>query len=218
MSKQGEGSAFVVYLETKAAAGTEPPVEVRSPIMATLRTADGNGNPHASAADTVRNGFTADPSDQRQEVSIVDRKAFDVLLVEDNLINQKVLAKQLRKANCTVAIANHGEEALAILERSTYWNEATTGNGQVGNASKQIPLDVVLMDIEMPVMDGLQCTKQIRALQEKGVITSHIPIIATTANARQEQKDSIIAAGIDSILVKPFNIEQLMLSIQELIT
>jgi len=76
---------------------------------------------------------------------------------------------------------------------------------------------VVLMDIEMPVMNGLQCTKQIRILQDKGVIAGHIPIIATTANARQEQKDVIFAAGVDRILVKPFTIEELMLSIRELI-
>jgi CheY-like chemotaxis protein len=54
-------------------------------------------------------------------------------------------------------------------------------------------------------------------LQREGVVAGHIPIIATTANARQEQKDSMFAAGIDRILAKPFTIEELMLSIGELI-
>jgi CheY-like chemotaxis protein len=73
------------------------------------------------------------------------------------------------------------------------------------------------MDIEMPVMNGLQCTKQIRLLQGKGIVTSHVPIIATTANARQEQRDNVFAAGVDRILVKPFTIDELMLSIRELV-
>jgi len=158
-----------------------------------------------------------DPIDRLEEVALASTEGFHVLLVEDNLINQKVLARQLHKAKCTVTIANHGEEVLAILEQSTYWNHDAVNGVQIEHASKRIPLQVVLMDIEMPAMDGLQCTKQIRLLQNKGVITGQVPIIATTANARQEQKDRVFAAGADRILVKPFTIDEIMLLIRELV-
>lgn len=98
-----------------------------------------------------------------------------VLLVEDNIINQTVLKKQLQKAGCTVDVANHGLEALGTLTEKRF--------------------DVVLMDMQMPVMDGLTCTAEIRKRQERGLIPSPLPIIAVTANVRQEQIESALAAG-----------------------
>lgn len=113
---------------------------------------------------------------------------YHILLVEDNLVNQKVLSKQLRKAGCTVHVANHGEEALARLEESKLW---------MGN-SNGIELEIVLMDLEMPVMDGLTCARQIRILQQKGMLVRHVPLIAVTANAREEQIEISMAAGMVS--------------------
>lgn len=101
-----------------------------------------------------------------------------VLLVEDNLINQQVLVKQLKKAGCFVDVANHGLEALSVLE------------------TKPKSFDVVLMDMEMPVMDGLTAIREIRRRQrEEHVLAEHLPIIAVTANVRQEQIDTAINAG-----------------------
>lgn len=73
------------------------------------------------------------------------------------------------------------------------------------------------MDIEMPVMDGLQCTKQIRMLQDEGTVVRHLPIAATTANGRQEQIDKAFAAGVDRVLVKPFTVDALLSEIRELV-
>jgi CheY-like chemotaxis protein len=216
-SSQGAGSTFVVFLETKAAAVVEQPVNVRDPITTKSSRADGSAISHSSPMSSVPHEHNTNPNDQEKVAAPADSEGIHVLLVEDNLINQKVLARQLRKANCTVFIANHGEEALTILEQSTYWKHDSLNGLQVGTISQPMALDVVLMDIEMPVMDGLQCTKQIRLLQSKGVIAGHVPIIATTANARQEQKDKVISAGVDRILVKPFTIDELMLSIRELV-
>lgn len=66
------------------------------------------------------------------------------------------------------------------------------------------------MDIEMPIMDGLTCTKRIREFEHSGVIVSHIPIIAVSANARAEQNDQAVAVGMDDAISKPFRIADLM--------
>lgn len=109
-----------------------------------------------------------------------------ILVVEDNLVNQKVLCKQLHTLGCTVYVANHGVQALDFIKTTTFWRGAAQG----------VPLSVVLMDIEMPIMDGLTCTRAIRALQKQGSIIGHVPIIAVSANARGEQQAAAKAAGV----------------------
>lgn len=115
-------------------------------------------------------------------------QAFDILLVEDNLVNQKVLSKQLQNAGCVVHVANHGQEALEFLEKSCLWSGNPGGHA----------VDIVLMDLEMPVMDGLTCARRIRELQSQSMLVTHVPVIAVTANARKEQIEVSIAAGMVS--------------------
>lgn len=114
---------------------------------------------------------------------------YSILIVEDNLINQRVLKRQLLNAGHIVHTANHGKQALEVLEKSSAWH----GNEENGTA-----LSVILMDIEMPVMDGLTCSRRIRELEAKGVITRHLPIIAVTAYARPEQIENAKVAGVVS--------------------
>lgn len=116
---------------------------------------------------------------------------YQVLLVEDNLVNQKVLSKQMHQAGCTVYVANHGLEALGFLQQSNMWKNNVDGK----------KLDVVLMDLEMPVMDGLTCARRIRQLQREGTVVRHVPLIAVTANARMEQIEVSMAAGMVSRLL-----------------
>lgn len=114
-------------------------------------------------------------------------------MVEDNPVNQKVLAHQLRRAGCrSVGLADDGLEALKFLE-------ATTLHKSSGPASK--PLSIILLDIEMPVMGGIACIQRIRELERAGELIRHIPVMAVTANARQEQKDIVMAAGMDDVTV-----------------
>ncbi|KAF3037385.1 hypothetical protein E8E12_007989 [Didymella heteroderae] len=132
-----------------------------------------------------------------------------VLLVEDNIINQQVLSKQLRRAGCTVVVANNGLEALEILEDKTF--------------------DAVLMDSEMPVLDGLSATRLIRQKESEGTgllrrpvtsddhVQNHLPVITVTANVRDEQIKAAIEAGSDDVVQKPFNIQDLMDKIHKLI-
>ena len=117
-----------------------------------------------------------------------------ILIVEDNLVNQSVLARLLKKRGVIVYVANHGEECLDRLKVSTFW-KGNQGQAPKDNADL-IEIDVVLMDQEMPVMDGLTCTKAIREMEIEGEVIRHVPIIGVTANARAEQIDTAREMGM----------------------
>jgi CheY-like chemotaxis protein len=119
---------------------------------------------------------------------------YDVLIVEDNIVNQKVLQRQLRNCGNNTFVANHGKEALQTLEKSRFWS---------GKEAEGVDISVILMDLEMPVMDGMTCARKIRELEREGTINAHIPIIAVTAYARPEQIENAKAAGIVSSLPEP---------------
>ncbi|KAG0651774.1 Hybrid signal transduction histidine kinase K [Hyphodiscus hymeniophilus] len=141
--------------------------------------------------------------------SILDYSKTKVLIVEDNLVNQRVLQKQLRNAGFVVDVANHGGEALDVLRGSRFW---------AGKEKTGADLAIILMDLEMPVMDGLTCARTIRDLETDGTIVRHVPIIAVTANARLEQIESAMAAGMDDVVSKPFRIPELIPKITELVS
>jgi two-component system sensor histidine kinase/response regulator len=113
-----------------------------------------------------------------------------VLLVEDNPVNQRVAQRLLQKLAADVTIANHGAEALERLAESTY--------------------DAVLMDCQMPVMDGFTATRRIRELERQNGRGKHVPIIALTANVMSEDRENCIAAGMDAHLGKPIEPAQLI--------
>ncbi len=102
-----------------------------------------------------------------------------VLVAEDNVTNQRLIALQLGKLGCTADIANHGVEVLEVLERVEY--------------------DVILMDCQMPEMDGLETTRRIRQSGRYG----RVRIVAMTANAMEGDRERCLAAGMDEYLSKP---------------
>jgi PAS domain S-box-containing protein len=110
-----------------------------------------------------------------------------LLLVEDNPVNRKVALSLLEKQGYTVQHAGNGLEALEILQRENF--------------------DLVLMDVQMPVMDGYEATRRIR--QREAREGGHLPIIAMTASAMQEDRDRCMQAGMDDYISKPFNKEEL---------
>ena len=110
-----------------------------------------------------------------------------ILLVEDNILNQRITTFSLKKFNHEVDIANNGLEAVNKYREKDY--------------------DVILMDIMMPVMDGITATKTIRSLKHPDAET--IPIIAMTANAFREDKEKCLAAGMNAHLAKPIKIENI---------
>jgi CheY-like chemotaxis protein len=146
-----------------------------------------------------------------------EERKYHILIVEDNLINQRVLSTQLKKLGCVVHVANHGLEALDFLSRTTFSpqlsvlaSSSTPLSPQPTKPSKPLPLSVVLMDVEMPTMDGLTCTRRIRAMEASGQLIGHVPIIAVSANARREQVERAREAGVDEAICKPFRIPELM--------
>ncbi|KAH6651161.1 hypothetical protein F5144DRAFT_480235 [Chaetomium tenue] len=158
-----------------------------------------------------------------------DPARLDILVVEDNLVNQKVLKRQLEFAGSNTYVANHGGEALAELRRSRFWYEcaaapetkpsglAPPDSVSTNHGSNCQNISVILMDLEMPIMDGISCTREIRRLEAEGIITHHIPIIAVTAYARPEQVENAKAAGVDGVISKPFRISELIPKIEELV-
>jgi CheY-like chemotaxis protein len=117
----------------------------------------------------------------------------------DNLVNQKVMSQQLKRAGYAVAVANHGLEALEYLKKSRH---ADPTNGT--------PLDLVLCDVEMPIMDGLEFMRRVRKMESQGTLRGHMPVIAVTANARAEQQALALDAGMDSVVTKPFRLLELL--------
>ncbi|MGH8440812.1 MAG: response regulator, partial [Pseudomonas sp.] len=109
-----------------------------------------------------------------------------ILLVEDNPVNQLVAKGMLAKLGCDVSIAAHGAEALEQLERT--------------------PVDLVLMDCNMPVMDGYEASRRIRQSGH----WPNLPIVALTANAMPEERERCRAAGMNDYLAKPFRREELL--------
>lgn len=117
---------------------------------------------------------------------------WNILLVEDSLVNQKLAAGILRKRGHYVVTADNGREALEILE---------TRN-----------VDVILMDIQMPEMDGIEATREIRSKERE--TNTHIPIIAVTAHALPGDRERCQEVGMDDYVTKPIEAQQLLPAIE----
>jgi signal transduction histidine kinase/DNA-binding NarL/FixJ family response regulator len=192
-SKAGVGSTFAFYIRSRRCA---PPENLHSPQLHPANVQAKTKIISPAALAQIR-ASTPTPAAKASAVIVPKH----ILIVEDNIVNQKVLSKQLRSVGCIVSVANHGEEALAFLATSRFWK------GQEEDGKE---LAIVLMDLEMPVMDGLTCVKRIRELQREGIIVKHLPVIAVTANVRSEQIAVAKECGMDSIVTKPFRIPELL--------
>jgi len=134
-------------------------------------------------------------------------------VAEDNAVNQKVLKRQLTNKGYVVWTADNGQEAVDFLRQTKYWNKPVTDSDP---DTSQKELHVILMDTEMPVMDGLTAAKTIREMQRSGELKGHVPILSVSANARPEQTSMAIAAGMDDSISKPFRIADLTPKIDRL--
>ena len=117
----------------------------------------------------------------------IDLPPVKILLVEDSLVNQKLAIGLLERRGHTVIIANHGREALAALETESF--------------------DLILMDVQMPEMDGYEATAAIRANEAK--VGGHVPIIAMTARAMKGDRQHCLEVGMDDYISKPVRARQL---------
>ncbi len=123
------------------------------------------------------------------QISLPFGDGTEILVAEDQLINRKVITQFLERKGWSVEVVENGKQAVKTLEKHPR------------------RFSVVLMDVQMPIMDGFEATRQIR-LAEAGQKT-HIPIIAMTAHAMKGDKEQCIAAGMDNYLSKPVNPEEL---------
>jgi CheY-like chemotaxis protein len=119
-----------------------------------------------------------------EEASLRTRRR--VLLAEDNAVNQKVAARMLERLNCVVDVAANGKEAVAMVDR--------------------FPYDLVLMDCQMPEMDGYDAAREIRRREAAG---RRVPIVALTAHALDEDRQRCLDAGMDEYVRKPVSPEEL---------
>ena len=162
-SQVGKGSCFAFTLPAEIAGEHQPTAQSGAPEVAV---------PHLSPADlpAVKN-------------------AFEVLLVEDNRVNQKMASMLLERRGYRVTVAENGQEAIGII------------------AGKKFA--VVLMDMQMPVMGGIEATQKIRMMETSGALM-RTPIVAMTANAMQGDREQCLEAGMDDYISKPIKSEQLM--------
>jgi PAS domain S-box-containing protein len=121
-----------------------------------------------------------------ESIGMIIKDSIRVLLVEDNLVNQKVATRMLEKLNCRVYIANNGKEAVLMAGTSFY--------------------DIIFMDCQMPEMDGYEATSEIRREESA---SEHIPIVAMTAHVMQGAKERCLEAGMDDYISKPIQRKKL---------
>ena len=169
-SREGSGATFTFTMQVKIAS---PDTQT-----ATCRPTD---------ADMAEPGTT----DIR---TATDLNGVRILLVEDNRINQEVAAEFLRQRGAMVTVADHGAEALELVQRPCF--------------------DVVLMDLHMPVMDGFEASRRIRTLHD----SARLPIIAMTAAVMQDDRERCTAAGMADFVAKPIDPDEMVMVVRRWVT
>lgn len=123
----------------------------------------------------------------------VDMKDANILLVEDNFSNQQIIILYIKNYVSRIEVAFNGKEALDKFGKAKY--------------------DLILMDVQMPIMDGFKATQKIREIERS--TNTHVPIIAVTANAFPEDRERCFASGMDDYISKPFQPEDLINKIKQ---
>jgi signal transduction histidine kinase/ActR/RegA family two-component response regulator len=149
---------------------------------------------------TVTREELADHETDRPGNTEQDNLDLNVLVAEDNKLNQRVIVKMLEKMGCRTVVAENGKEAFRALKLTLPVEERPQ-------------FDMVLMDIQMPVLDGLKTTTMIRAM-ENGA--TRIPIVAITAHAMKGDREKFLEAGMDDYLSKPIRREDLLSALKQI--
>ncbi|MDO5834491.1 MAG: response regulator [Lachnospiraceae bacterium] len=187
-SVEGQGSTFDVCLSFHCCAQVErTSASDAAASEPTTGTADSEQAPASSTRGSIEELITA------QETG-VDLSGKKILLVEDNELNQEIATEILKEAGFLIEVAEDGSVAVGKMAAAT--------PGQY---------DLILMDIQMPIMNGYEATRQIRAMDSAYCRT--IPILAMTANAFEEDRTLAIEAGMNGYLTKPIDVEKMMKTI-----
>jgi len=138
--------------------------------------------------------FAASPGEVHKPASPATKHQLRLLIAEDNRVNQRLLVRLLEKEGHAVTVAEDGEATVAL--------------------SREQPFDAILMDVQMPKVDGLEATHLIRA-RERGT-GQHVPIIALTAHAMKGDREKCLEAGMDMYLAKPLDKKELITALETL--
>jgi len=141
--------------------------------------------PGWSTGNSTRDGGAEPPIQGRETGGTAKLR---ILLAEDNQVNQRVAARILQKAGHFVVVVDNGKKALETLRTQGF--------------------DLVLMDVQMPEMDGLEATRAIRLREQR--TSSHLPVIALTAHAMGGDRERFLEAGMDDYISKPINARALV--------
>jgi CheY-like chemotaxis protein len=158
--------------------------ELHSLIKALMSVTHDEGSPMCQRTITA-----ASPSPDRESMA-----GTTILLAEDNPVNQEVAQEYLRDLGCHIDVVTNGLEAVAALERTSY--------------------DLILMDCQMPEMDGFEATGVLRLKEQQQNQKQRTPIIAITANALEGERQRCLDAGMDDYISKPFNQDDLRVILQ----
>jgi signal transduction histidine kinase/ActR/RegA family two-component response regulator len=173
-SQPGVGSTFWFTLPLIAATRTETQAPAATDLVST--------SAQVPLLVTAVGGPRADSAAPTVPMAVAAEQGGRLLLVEDNFVNQRVAVYMLNKLGHRVDVARHGREAVDMLSKSTY--------------------DLVLMDCQMPEMDGFEATRIIRDLKST-VLDHEVPVVAMTANAFPEDRARALAGGMNDFLAKP---------------
>ena len=124
------------------------------------------------------------------------QRKFRILLAEDHVVNKKLAVRLLEKHGHSVVVASNGREAISAVGKDTF--------------------DLVLMDVQMPEMDGLSATAAIRARERES--GDHLPIIAVTAHAMKGDQERCLEAGMDGYITKPIRVKELLATIEQVMS
>jgi signal transduction histidine kinase/CheY-like chemotaxis protein len=190
-SKPGVGSVFSFYIKVRKAIIRGPHLSRPQSSLSNERRSyiSSPSTPHILSRTASHD--SALPTQLLQRGAITSRRkpeSLTILVVEDNLINQKMLARQLQKLGCSILVANHGLEAIDQISDTKY------------GRNKEQDLSMVLLDWEMPIMDGISCIRRVREMEKNGIFKGHVPVIGVTANARSAQLQHAVEAGMVSIM------------------
>jgi len=163
--------------ELSVAACLLKPIRESELREAALRIVSGSKRPSASA----------DSVGPKHEFIQTMSSVLNILVADDNRINVKVASRLLEKRGHKVTLAANGHEVLALLETQTF--------------------DLILMDVQMPVMSGVDATIEIRRREQK--TAHHVPIYAVTANAMKGDRERYVSSGMDGYLSKPIRVDEL---------
>lgn len=149
------------------------------------------GTPDGSASNVATSAPVNEPDEDKS-------KSLHLLLAEDNIVNQKLAVGALEAQGHKVTVANHGLEALEFWRKETF--------------------DAILMDVQMPEMDGFEATRAIRKIEAESSDRGHSVIIAMTAHARESDREDCLKSGMDEYMSKPIRIAELCKMLDEVTT